>query len=168
MSLDDQPTDRRAASRISVGRILRDAIAGLKARFVDVMALGAILLLPPVELAGFVGANSDTGMLWVVLRAMAAAPKDMRVRMLGGTHVGYARLVDRWWQPIGGYLADHDLLERPVYFVSSNPLSIVAPCHRVIGADGSLTGYGGKIWRKQWLLEHERRVATTLSKGSAP
>jgi hypothetical protein len=63
--------------------------------------------------------------LWMILQAMAAAPKDMRVRMLGGTHVGYARLVDRWWQPIGGYLADHDLLDRPVYFVSSNPHSIV-------------------------------------------
>jgi len=50
----------------------------------------------------------------------------------------------------------------------ANQVAIIVPCHRVIGADGSLTGYGGKIWRKQWLLEHERRVATTLSKGSAP
>lgn len=65
------------------------------------------------------------GSLWLILQAMAAGPRDMRVRMLGGTHVGYARLVDRWWQPIGGYLADHDLLDRPVYFVSSNPHSIV-------------------------------------------
>ncbi|MEM6576594.1 MAG: methylated-DNA--[protein]-cysteine S-methyltransferase, partial [Pseudomonadota bacterium] len=38
----------------------------------------------------------------------------------------------------------------------ANTLSIVVPCHRVIGADGSLTGYGGGLWRKQWLLEHER------------
>ncbi|HEX4750182.1 MAG TPA: methylated-DNA--[protein]-cysteine S-methyltransferase [Bryobacteraceae bacterium] len=38
----------------------------------------------------------------------------------------------------------------------SNPIGIVVPCHRVIGADGSLTGYGGGIPRKQWLLEHER------------
>jgi methylated-DNA-[protein]-cysteine S-methyltransferase len=37
-----------------------------------------------------------------------------------------------------------------------NPLPIVLPCHRVIGADGSLTGYGGGIERKVWLLEHER------------
>lgn len=36
-----------------------------------------------------------------------------------------------------------------------NPLWIVIPCHRVIGSDGSLTGYAGGIWRKQWLLEHE-------------
>ena len=37
-----------------------------------------------------------------------------------------------------------------------NPLSIVVPCHRVIGADGSLTGFGGGIERKRWLLAHER------------
>ena len=36
-----------------------------------------------------------------------------------------------------------------------NPLSIVIPCHRVIGANGSLTGYGGGLETKQWLLEHE-------------
>jgi len=37
----------------------------------------------------------------------------------------------------------------------ANPISIVVPCHRVIGADGSLTGYGGGLWRKRWLIEHE-------------
>lgn len=36
-----------------------------------------------------------------------------------------------------------------------NPLWIVVPCHRVIGSDGSLTGYAGGLWRKKWLLEHE-------------
>ena len=36
-----------------------------------------------------------------------------------------------------------------------NPLWIVIPCHRVIGSDGSLTGYAGGLWRKKWLLEHE-------------
>jgi methylated-DNA-[protein]-cysteine S-methyltransferase len=37
----------------------------------------------------------------------------------------------------------------------SNPVSLVVPCHRVIGSDGSLTGYGGGIERKRWLLRHE-------------
>jgi methylated-DNA-[protein]-cysteine S-methyltransferase len=37
----------------------------------------------------------------------------------------------------------------------SNPISVVVPCHRVIGANGSLTGYGGGLQRKRWLLEHE-------------
>jgi methylated-DNA-[protein]-cysteine S-methyltransferase len=39
-----------------------------------------------------------------------------------------------------------------------NPIGIVVPCHRVIGADGTLTGYGGGLDRKQWLLEHEASV----------
>jgi AraC family transcriptional regulator of adaptative response/methylated-DNA-[protein]-cysteine methyltransferase len=41
----------------------------------------------------------------------------------------------------------------------ANPLAIVVPCHRVIGSNGTLTGYGGGLDRKQWLLEHERRWA---------
>lgn len=40
-----------------------------------------------------------------------------------------------------------------------NPLWIVVPCHRVIGTDGSLTGYAGGLWRKKWLLEHENPTA---------
>jgi len=39
-----------------------------------------------------------------------------------------------------------------------NNLWVVVPCHRVIGANGSLTGYAGGLWRKQWLLEHEAKV----------
>ena len=41
----------------------------------------------------------------------------------------------------------------------ANSISIIVPCHRVIGADGSLVGYGGGLWRKKWLLDHERRYA---------
>jgi methylated-DNA-[protein]-cysteine S-methyltransferase len=36
-----------------------------------------------------------------------------------------------------------------------NPVSIIVPCHRVVGSDGHLTGYGGGLWRKDWLLRHE-------------
>ncbi len=57
---------------------------------------------------------------------------------------------------------------------NQNPIAIIIPCHRVIGADGSLTGYGGGLPRKRWLLEHEARhnlrTATTqdLFAGTAP
>jgi len=45
----------------------------------------------------------------------------------------------------------------------ANPIAIVIPCHRVIGADGTLTGYGGGLARKRWLLDHEREHAGTAT-----
>lgn len=49
----------------------------------------------------------------------------------------------------------------------ANPISIVVPCHRVIGADGSLTGFGGGIERKRWLLAHEKKHAGSIDLFSA-
>ena len=46
----------------------------------------------------------------------------------------------------------------------NNQISIVVPCHRVIAADGSLLGYGGKLWRKKWLLGHERGFARVFER----
>jgi len=43
-----------------------------------------------------------------------------------------------------------------------NPIPIIVPCHRVIGANGALTGFGGGLDRKRWLLEHEGALTTTL------
>lgn len=40
-----------------------------------------------------------------------------------------------------------------------NNIAIVVPCHRVIGSNGKLVGYAGELWRKQWLLEHEKEVS---------
>lgn len=40
----------------------------------------------------------------------------------------------------------------------ANQLAIIVPCHRILGVDGSLTGYGGGLWRKQWLLRHEEKI----------
>ena len=45
-----------------------------------------------------------------------------------------------------------------------NPISIIVPCHRVIGASGKLVGYGGGLERKQWLLEHEQAVALAVGR----
>jgi methylated-DNA-[protein]-cysteine S-methyltransferase len=51
----------------------------------------------------------------------------------------------------------------------ANPVSIVVPCHRVIGSDASLTGYGGGIKRKRWLLRHEGAAASpTISRVAGP
>jgi methylated-DNA-[protein]-cysteine S-methyltransferase len=49
----------------------------------------------------------------------------------------------------------------------SNPISIVVPCHRVIGSDGTLTGYGGGLERKRWLLQHEGVAAFALEAQAA-
>lgn len=46
--------------------------------------------------------------------------------------------------------------------IGRNPICIVVPCHRVVGADGSLTGYAGGLDRKRWLLDHEATVAGAM------
>jgi hypothetical protein len=50
---------------------------------------------------------------------------SLRVRMLGGTHVGYARMTRKWWAPVASHLASNGLADRPLYFVSSNTHSLV-------------------------------------------
>src|SRR4051794_1892560 len=59
------------------------------------------------------------------LQRMAAERLNLRVRMLGGSSVGYARMTRRWWAPVRASLAEHSLEDRPMYFVSSNPHSMV-------------------------------------------
>ncbi len=64
-----------------------------------------------------------------------------------GTTISYAELARRIGRPAA---------VRAVGLANgSNPVGVIVPCHRVIGADGSLTGYGGGIERKRWLLKHE-------------
>ena len=58
------------------------------------------------------------------LRLIAAGSKSLRIRMLGGTHVGYARVTRRWWQQVTGTMRSQGLRDRPVYFVSSNSHSL--------------------------------------------
>jgi methylated-DNA-[protein]-cysteine S-methyltransferase len=69
-----------------------------------------------------------------------------------GTTVSYAEVAEQIGRPTA---------VRAVGLANgSNPVGVVVPCHRVIGADGSLTGYGGGIERKSWLLEHEASAPT--------
>jgi methylated-DNA-[protein]-cysteine S-methyltransferase len=65
-----------------------------------------------------------------------------------GTTISYGELAQQIGQPKAS---------RAVGLANGrNPISIVIPCHRVIGANGKLTGYGGGVERKQWLLDHEK------------
>jgi len=74
--------------------------------------------------------------VWQVLRTISA-----------GTTISYAELARRIGQPTACRAAGHAN--------GANPVGIVVPCHRVIGSDASLTGYGGGVERKRWLLAHE-------------
>jgi len=47
----------------------------------------------------------------------------------------------------------------------ANQIAIIIPCHRIVGSDGALTGYGGGLWRKQWLIQHERRQAANTDQN---
>jgi methylated-DNA-[protein]-cysteine S-methyltransferase len=74
--------------------------------------------------------------VWTALRGIPA-----------GTTLSYGALAQRIGKPAA---------VRAVGLANgANPIGLVVPCHRVIGADGSLTGYGGGIERKRWLLQHE-------------
>lgn len=69
-----------------------------------------------------------------------------------GSTISYAELAKRIGRPAA---------VRAVGLANgSNPIGVIVPCHRVIGADGSLTGYGGGIERKRWLLKHEAGAPT--------
>lgn len=107
---------------------LRDAITRYFAG--DVNALPHI----PVETAGTPFQRS----VWNALRGIPS-----------GTVMSYAKLAEQIARPTA---------VRAVGLANgANPVGIVVPCHRVIGSDGSLTGYGGGLERKRWLLEHERK-----------
>lgn len=59
------------------------------------------------------------------------------------------------YQQIANQLGDPKVIRAAASANGKNPISIIIPCHRVIGSDGSLTGYAGGLHRKRWLLEHE-------------
>ena len=72
-----------------------------------------------------------------------------------GTTISYGQLANRIGRPTA---------VRAVGLANgSNPVGVIVPCHRVIGSNGSLTGYGGGMERKRWLLEHERPGAPSTA-----
>jgi methylated-DNA-[protein]-cysteine S-methyltransferase len=78
------------------------------------------------------------------------------VRIPFGTTITYAQLAERVGKPTASRAVGHAN--------GRNPISIIVPCHRVIGADGKLTGYAGGVDKKRWLLTWERG-ATTAEAG---
>ncbi|MBP2230878.1 methylated-DNA-[protein]-cysteine S-methyltransferase [Azospirillum agricola] len=75
-----------------------------------------------------------------------------------GTTITYTELARRAGRPAAVRAAGHAN--------GANPVGIVVPCHRVVGTDGSLTGYGGGIERKRWLLAHERQSRAAVDAPS--
>lgn len=69
-----------------------------------------------------------------------------------GVTISYLNLAKR--------LGDENAVRAVAAANGKNPISIIIPCHRVIGSDGKLVGYSGELWRKKWLLEHESRQET--------
>ncbi len=65
-----------------------------------------------------------------------------------GTSISYLDMAKR--------LGDPKTIRAAASANGKNPISIIIPCHRVIGSDGSLTGYAGGLHRKEWLLRHEK------------
>lgn len=91
--------------------------------------------------------------------AAAGTPFQQRVwkalrRIPCGTTVAYSELARRIGRPSSVRAVGHAN--------GSNPVSVVVPCHRLVGKDGSLTGYGGGIYRKRWLLAHEAPAGRRL------
>jgi methylated-DNA-[protein]-cysteine S-methyltransferase len=121
----------RGAARLVEGRPAGPIAEKLDAYFAgDVAAIDAI----PTETAG----TPFQRLVWAALRDIPAGQTWSYGQL--ATHIGRPAAV----RAVG--LAN-----------GANPIGVVVPCHRVIGANGSLTGYGGGIERKQWLLEHESR-----------
>ncbi len=118
---------------------IRHALSGYFAG--DLTAIDAI----PVATAG----TSFQREVWTALR-----------RIRPGTTLSYSALAQKLGRPKS---------VRAVGLANgANPIAIVVPCHRVIGADASLTGYGGGIDRKRWLLTHEGAVFENVAMRRIP
>ena len=71
------------------------------------------------------------------------------------------------YQDIANAVGKHGAARAVGQATGRNPVSIVVPCHRVISSDGSLGGYGGRLDRKEWFLDHERRHANARGAAAA-
>ena len=88
--------------------------------------------------------------------ALAPSQRPAFVATMGNLHPGHLELVRQ-----ARTLGDPNKARAVGAANGRNPLSIIVPCHRVVGSNGSLTGFAGGIGAKAWLLDHERRVLAT-------
>lgn len=79
------------------------------------------------------------------------------------TRIPFAKTIS--YLELAQQLGDEKSIRAAASANGKNMHAIVIPCHRVIGTDGSLTGYAGGLWRKKWLLEHEKKVAGEAVQG---
>jgi methylated-DNA-[protein]-cysteine S-methyltransferase len=123
-----EPDDRRWADRCGTDSLLDEARRQLVAYFAGRLTTFDLPLAP--------NGTEFQRRVWSEL-----------TKIPFGTTISYAQLARR---------AGNDVAVRAVGAANGrNPIPIIVPCHRVIGSDGSLTGFGGGLPRKQWLLRHE-------------
>ena len=72
-------------------------------------------------------------------------------------NIGFGKTIS--YMDLAKKLGDPKVIRAAASTNGKNNIAIIVPCHRVIGSDRSLTGYGGGLWRKKWLLQHEFRIA---------
>ena len=128
--LDRLPAELRESARGRLPEAVCDAVGAYFGGTVDA--------LDPIRVAA-----SGTPFQRAVWDALRSVPP--------GTTLTYGALARMLGRPGGARSVGHAN--------GANPISVVVPCHRLVGANGSLTGYGGGIRRKQWLLAHEARHA---------
>jgi methylated-DNA-[protein]-cysteine S-methyltransferase len=122
---------------------------------------GEATLAPGRDRFGFVAAlakyfDGDIAILDTLKVAFFGTPFQNKVwkalrKIPGGTTTSYGALAKAIGEP--------NAVRAVGLANGSNPVGLIVPCHRVIGSNGTLTGYGGGLPRKKWLLEHEARHA---------
>ena len=132
--------------------------------------------LGPVELRPATTTSDATSRLIDYFAGDVAAVEALKVTMTGTAfqqRVWAALLtipsgITRTYQQIAEQIGSRKACRAVGLANGANPIAIVVPCHRVIGANQTLTGYGGGLERKRWLLQHEGvTLATSISRRAA-
>jgi len=132
-ALSTELRDLRARFKLPIGPGSNQHLDRLKAQLADYFRGTLRRFDVPLDLGGTVFQRGIWGRL---------------VEIPFGNTVSYSQLASEAGKPRAARAVGHAN--------GKNPIAIVVPCHRVVGRDGSLWGYGGGLWRKRWLLRHER------------